>query len=289
MNSLQQIVSEQPGAVKCMLHDAVALEYARLFNSKVPKNWIELISNSNGQIVIEKQQLNKGIILIGLPNTITPNTRSKPPSSKETHTNGSKSVADNPVVQPTTVTHRVAPLKVEVTKLTTNTALSNKASGDMDVLKAGKAIPEADLPLVKPTPKSENDYFDVCVVLAATPYNFYVQAHSNLQAKSPYDNLKNEMREFYNNDENKIELNPDLLVTGMFAAAKFNDTWYRVQIESLIQKNTSNMQLMCLFVDYGEMHVLEVGHVQPLFTQFRNVPKQAIRASLAGKFSRLNF
>jgi len=85
------------------------------------------------------------------------------------------------------------------------------------------------------------------------------------------------MQEFYSNEENKIELNPDLLIVGMLVAAKFNDCWFRVQVESVIQKK----QVMCRFVDFGELHVVEINCVQPLFTQFRSVPKQAIRATLA--------
>lgn len=281
---LHQIINEQPGGAKLMMHNAVAEEYAVRFNSKVPKNWIELIEGAADRIIVERQQFNREVVLIGLPKSPSSIQPTKPTLAKPNGT------ATKSTSQPAKVEdyqdEPVAMRPPAPSKLANNNSLLNKAGGDRcgDVLKDGAPLPPAVLPKIAPNPKLDSDYFDVCVVMSANPSHFYVQDYnSSSTAASPYMRLQAEMLEFYNNEENQMDLPAALIENGMYVAGKYSDAWYRVQIESVIAKDTSNMQLMCLLVDCGEMHMLELKDIQPLFNQFRSLPTQAIRASLASK------
>jgi hypothetical protein len=156
---------------------------------------------------------------------------------------------------------------------------STGASGD-DVLSNGLPIPEPVLPEVNPNPKASEAFFDVLITLAASPSNFRVQSYLNIQACSKFTRMVEDMMELYENEENRIELHPDLVCEGIYAAAKFTDgKWYRVRVETVISRDP--MEVMCYFVDYGDLHLLDLKQIQPLFSQFRVLPKQAIKASLA--------
>lgn len=88
------------------------------------------------------------------------------------------------------------------------------------------------------------------------------------------------MQTFYENEET-IELTPAVLREGLYVAVKFSGKeWYRAKIESLI--NSAHPEVFCSLVDYGNTTQVELKYVQPLFHQFRNLPRQAIKARLHG-------
>ncbi|KAI1290323.1 Tudor domain-containing protein 5 [Halotydeus destructor] len=282
IENITKIIAEEGGA-KLMLHNAVSEEYVRQHKTPLPKNWIDLISDCDGQLVVERQQLNKGITLIGLPKNSAINISAFKKLVKSEPVSASEVFRAPKVIQQQEKVTKNAPRTDNKQANTISKPLRDKStSGDIDVLKAGKAIPPAEVPAAVPNPKRNEDYFDVHVIYAATPANFYVQSYASILPDSPFSKMSREMQDFYNTDENKIELNADLLTTGIYAAVKYSNNWSRVRIESVMNdKNSAHMQLMCLFVDYGELHVVEVCDVQPLYSQFRSLPRQAVKASLA--------
>ncbi|RWS09472.1 tudor domain-containing protein 7-like isoform X2 [Dinothrombium tinctorium] len=154
-------------------------------------------------------------------------------------------------------------------------------SGDDNVFGSTEAIPEPLLPRIVPNPILDNDFFDVYVSLAATPSNFTVQTYESTLKDSQFQKLMEDMFNFYEQDENRIELHPDLIKPGQFICVKWleDQYWYRVRVETICSRDP--FIIVGYFVDYGDMHNIELKNVQPLFTQFRRLPMQALKASLA--------
>ena len=148
-----------------------------------------------------------------------------------------------------------------------------------DVIYGGKPIPPPVLPLIKPMPINAEDFFDVVVVLAATPFNFIVVPYKNATDGSDFHELKYKMCEMYEKEENKIDLPPEMIKKGLFFAAKSNNMWYRVQVMSVL--SVDPFQMIGYLCDYGEHKAFPLDNIQPLYGCFRDLPMQAIRASLA--------
>lgn len=148
-----------------------------------------------------------------------------------------------------------------------------------DVILGGIAIPPPVLPQAKPLPIEPEDFFDLVVLLAATPNNFIVVPFKNASEDSEFYKLKKEMYEFYEKEENKDDIPPELIKKGLFVAAKANNMWYRVEIMSVLSHNP--FQVIGYLCDYGEHKTFSSENIQPLYNCFRFLPMQAIRASLA--------
>ena len=148
-----------------------------------------------------------------------------------------------------------------------------------DVIFGGIPIPPPILPLIKPRPVNEEDFFDVVVVLAATPSNFVVVPFKNATNDSDFYKLKKQMSIMYEKEENKIELPPQVIKKGLFMAAKAQNTWYRVEVMSVLSEDP--FQMIGYLIDFGEHKTFSLENIQPLYNCFRALPMQAIRASLA--------
>ncbi|CAL1271624.1 unnamed protein product [Larinioides sclopetarius] len=82
--------------------------------------------------------------------------------------------------------------------------------------------------------------------------------------------------------ENLIEMHPTLLkVDGFYAALHSQDnSWYRVQLMSV--SPSEPYMAVVFYVDFGDMNTVTLQNLQKLWNQFRNLPCQAIKASLSG-------
>lgn len=132
-------------------------------------------------------------------------------------------------------------------------------------------------PLVAPTLPPVGEYLDVVVMVAASPLNFSCQpwlGGGQLEA------LMADMQAFYTKDNAFPEGLPEALLSrGRYYAGKHTDgLWYRVRVQQ-VQK-----QLMAsvYFVDYGDYGMMRPSELQPLWRRFRELPVQAVQASLAG-------
>ncbi|XP_054158891.1 uncharacterized protein LOC128957195 [Oppia nitens] len=156
---------------------------------------------------------------------------------------------------------------------------TSHSSGDTytsdNVLSGGRPIPPPLLPDVNP-----EEYFDIFVLLSATPKNFIVVPFANTAHNSPFQKLKSKMLDFYDNVDNHIDLTAELIVNGIYIATKARDEWFRAQVKSVISRDP--FQVITYLVDYGEHLTVDIKDIQPLYTMFRELPAQALRASLAG-------
>ena len=89
------------------------------------------------------------------------------------------------------------------------------------------------------------------------------------------DKLQAEMLRFYKQRRNKVNLQQDRY----FAALHSDDQWYRVRINSFLDESTVTAR----FVDYGDVSMINSDNLDVLWPQFRNLPMQAINASMSGK------
>ena len=96
------------------------------------------------------------------------------------------------------------------------------------------------------------------------------------------------MNEFYSDENNHYSqgpLNASHLSKDLFFAGRHDDgTWYRVKVNSMLDEYSAAVKL----VDYGDYSMMQLENMQPLWPHFRNLPMQAINASLAG-MKLLNF
>ena len=73
----------------------------------------------------------------------------------------------------------------------------------------------------------------------------------------------------------------DLVIDGFYAVHHSDGIWYRIKLT--IIKGTISGKL----IDFGDFTQIRLDRIQPLWPQFRNLPSQAIHASLAGTASTL--
>ncbi|GIY61170.1 tudor domain-containing protein 7, partial [Caerostris extrusa] len=164
-------------------------------------------------------------------------------------------------------------------------SVSNSANDDFEWLPTPDAVKSPDayedaspIPISPPGVPTEGEMFDVFVTMAATPHNFVVQP---LKSASEMNKLMNQMQQFYSVEDNLIEMHPSLLKANHFYAALHSDeSWYRVRLVSF---NTSEPVMAAVYyVDFGDFNSVTLQNLQKLYNQFRNLPCQAIKASLSG-------
>ena len=90
------------------------------------------------------------------------------------------------------------------------------------------------------------------------------------------------MNSFYSNPKNQY-VRPltqiDVAQGDKFYAGQHMDgKWYRVKVNATIDEVTVAAKI----VDFGDFTMIPLESLQPLWPQFRNLPMQAISASLAG-------
>jgi hypothetical protein len=88
------------------------------------------------------------------------------------------------------------------------------------------------------------------------------------------------MKELYADSSKHLSLTiADLQKDQYFAALHTDGLWYRVKINSQLDEGTLAVKI----VDFGDFSMVPLENMQPLWPQFRNLPMQAINATLAGK------
>ena len=100
-----------------------------------------------------------------------------------------------------------------------------------------------------------------------------------MQSSNELKRLQLELNTYYNTRKN-IYFRPlshaDLVINGFYAVQHSDGIWYRIKLT--IIKGTIAGKL----IDFGLWSQIPLGRIQPLWPQFRNLPSQAIHASLAG-------
>ena len=93
------------------------------------------------------------------------------------------------------------------------------------------------------------------------------------------ESLQLRLNTYYNTRKN-IYFRPlthgDLAIDGFYAVHHSDGIWYRLKLT--IIKGTIAGKL----IDFGDHRQIPLDRIQPLWPQFRNLPSQAIHASLAG-------
>ena len=92
------------------------------------------------------------------------------------------------------------------------------------------------------------------------------------------------MKDFYGDSSRHQTLTDEDLAKDCFYAALHTDgLWYRVKINSQVDAGTLAVKI----VDFGDFSLVPMENLQPLWPQFRNLPIQAINATLAGKSAKI--
>uniref|UniRef100_A0A8C6LET7 Tropomodulin 1 n=1 Tax=Nothobranchius furzeri TaxID=105023 RepID=A0A8C6LET7_NOTFU len=126
--------------------------------------------------------------------------------------------------------------------------------------------PELELPQPGQT-------LDVFVPVVCHPGYFVVQPWQDLHKLVV---LMGEMVLYYNQTENtKRSVH---IQKGVVYAAKIDKSWHRVQVRAVLGNGLVNVYGL----DYGKHELVSSSHIQPLITEFRQLPFQAVAAQLAG-------
>lgn len=133
--------------------------------------------------------------------------------------------------------------------------------------------------LLAPDVPAEGEYFDVNVTFAVSPSHFVVQPYSE---GPQLEKLMSDLNSFYNKEENVQEVATEDIKEGDYFAARHTDGfWYRVRVTRVIDGDSAAIR----YVDYGDLTMVSLSDIQPLWGQFRNLPFQAINAKLANVVS----
>lgn len=142
--------------------------------------------------------------------------------------------------------------------------------------------------IMPPAIPKKGDFFDINITLAASPSNFTVQSWADGTA---LEQQQAAMARCYRPGSknaaaaNKPVTKEDLAADVYFAAKHSDGQWYRVRVNSMLDECTVAVR----FVDYGDFSMIALENLRILWAQFRNLPMQAINATLAGEFQNLIF
>ncbi len=131
--------------------------------------------------------------------------------------------------------------------------------------------------LVPPPVPPVGSYFDVNVTLSASPSNFTVQSWADGGA---LEQLQMGMNRHYSDESNCTPVDRNSLREDRYFAGRHTDNfWYRVRVNSQLDEGTVAVR----FVDYGDYSMMTLDSLCLLSSRYRNLPMQAINASLAGR------
>ncbi|XP_032664575.1 tudor domain-containing protein 7-like [Odontomachus brunneus] len=133
------------------------------------------------------------------------------------------------------------------------------------ILESGKLNP--------PMISDIGQFFDVHVTLAAHPGHFIVQPLNN------GDEMKAMMTELQKYCDAYEGPELESVGEGKLYAGKFMDNyWYRVYVTNIINENTISVY----FCDFGDVTIVPRNRLQPLKSEFLELPYQAVKAKLVG-------
>lgn len=137
------------------------------------------------------------------------------------------------------------------------------------------SIPKALLPKFDLN-NNEFESIKVRVSLILNPHNFIVTNVEHFEKDSKYQQLNNQLQEFYSKNDEYVELIESMIYPGLFVCVRdLNLKWYRARVDDL-----ANSRCTCYLVDEGRIILAEIKNLQPLYSQFLELPMIAIRASL---------
>ena len=151
-------------------------------------------------------------------------------------------------------------------------------------LSGAQWILPARLPEVNRRPTCSEEFYYITASFPISPENFIVheqpcQDRLGKRALSEFEQMQSDMQELYNDDE-PIELHESLILPRMLVAAKDKDNrWKRARVQAIISPHP-DIQVLVQLLDEGGVRVLGLQALQPLYSQFAQIPIQAIRASL---------
>jgi len=197
-------------------------------------------------------------------------------ASASNSSDGSKNGASPPRLESPPNSKAQSEERTEKSPGASSDAGSNSGS---DVMQDLMSIDLASLKPLMPTNMTEcGEFLDVNITLAASPSNFTVQPWQNT---TQLESFQAELNSFYSNPKNQY-VRPltqiDVAQGDKFYAGQHMDgKWYRVKVNATIDEVTVAAKI----VDFGDFTMIPLESLQPLWPQFRNLPMQAISASLA--------
>lgn len=118
------------------------------------------------------------------------------------------------------------------------------------------------------------EYFEVRVTMASNPKYFMVHPHDDAPK---LHELMSELQTYCQN--NKTVLSSSSIDVGEVYAAQHSDNnWYRATVENIFGGTMIHVR----YCDYGDVTVVSCDKLKILPAQFRQLPRQAIRAKLHG-------
>ena len=113
------------------------------------------------------------------------------------------------------------------------------------------------------------------------PSEFYI--HTVCEDNTKIDNLQNKMTEYYRTACISFKSKEEAkFCVGLFCAAFFDadEKWYRAKVIDWNEDN-DNDQVSIQYVDYGNMALVHFSMLQPMRSEFANLPVCATKCSLA--------
>ena len=133
-----------------------------------------------------------------------------------------------------------------------------------------------EVKLLKP-PKISGigEYFDVHVSMAAHPGNFTIQPFDD---KRSLETMMMQLQETCRAYKGPVPTVETIREGKLYAAKHTDGNWYRVCVSGVMKEQMVSVY----FCDFGDVSVLPLDKLQPLKSQFLELPYQAIKARLAG-------
>ena len=119
------------------------------------------------------------------------------------------------------------------------------------------------------------EYFDVHVSMAAHPGNFTIQPFDE---KHSLETMMMQLQETCRAYKGPVPTVETIREGKLYAAKHTDGNWYRVCVSGVMKEQMVSVY----FCDFGDVSVLPLDKLQPLKSQFLELPYQAIKARLAG-------
>ena len=134
-----------------------------------------------------------------------------------------------------------------------------------------------------PEQLDENDQ-SVIVSMTVNPHNFIVRDSCVLN--NEFRKLNDELQQFYSMESERIELNSSMIYSGLFVCVEENGKWFRARVHESLSAGASDLndedfKCTCYLIDIGKMVICKLLQLQPLYSQFCQLPMLANKATLS--------